>query len=68
MPSHCPMSTKCGQSDDNACGMKITSDTDWMPLSEWPETLESQEIHARIMPLRSIYLGNPGLEAVALLP
>jgi hypothetical protein len=31
-----------------------------MPLSKWPETLDSQEKHARIMPLRSIHLGNPG--------
>ena len=29
-------------------------------LSKWPQTLESQEKHARIMPSRSIHLGNPG--------
>jgi hypothetical protein len=35
--------------------------TQWMPLSKWPETLALQGKHARIMPLRSIHLGNPGL-------
>ena len=31
-----------------------------MPLSKWPETIALQGKHARIMPLRSIHLGNTG--------
>ena len=38
-----------------------------MSLSKWPETLESQGKQARIMPLRSIHLGNPGYEDYAAL-
>ena len=34
--------------------------TQWVLPSKWPETLDLQEKHARIMPLRSIHLGNPG--------
>ena len=33
-----------------------------MPLSKWPETLESQGKHARIMPSGALHLGNPGFD------
>jgi len=42
--------------------------THWVLLSRWPETLDSQEKHARIMPLRSIHLGNPGPRVRAVPP
>ena len=32
----------------------------WIFPSKWPETFESQGKHARIMPLRTLHLGNPG--------
>ncbi len=34
--------------------------THWVPVSQWPETLESREKHGRIIPLRSRHPGNPG--------
>ena len=38
--------------------------THWMPLSDRPETLESQGEHEQITPSRSIHLGNPSIEGV----
>ncbi len=32
-----------------------------MPLSKWQKTIELQGKHARIMPSRTLNLGNPGL-------
>jgi hypothetical protein len=37
--------------------------THWMVLPGWPKTLGSEGKGARIMPSRTLYLGNPGTNA-----